>query len=265
MHKKAILLGREDTYRHVWDDYIKSRRIVLSRYGDGEFLIMQGKNKKIATHTKNPELTMLLNEAITYKGQLICMPMKLKLFGGVNSNENNNDNRVKAGRYIVKNSNHLFYGHDAWRRLDIYYDFNFITEFFIGKTLLVTGNYKECKNAFNANEIAIDVIEASKVNAFEDYHSLKKTLLKKCESYNNIIFALGPTSNVLMVDLIPACDSHMLDLGGLLGALVNPYSLDENLAKKWTGFSKKASKKMLRRISKRFFKKLKDKIDLYGE
>jgi hypothetical protein len=57
----------------------------------------------------------------------------------------------------------------------------------------------------------------------------------------------------------------MLDLGGLLGALVNPYSLDENLAKKWTGFSKKASKKMLRRISKRFFKKLKDKIDLYGE
>lgn len=265
MDRNIVLLGREDTYRHIWDNYLKSRRIVINRYGDGEFLIMQGMKRPVATHKPNIELTKLLQKSITYKGQLICIPMKMKLFGGIDSNENSEDSRVKTGRYIVNNSDHTFYGHDAWRRLDIYYGFNFITEFFIGKTLLVTGNHKECKSAFDANEVPIDVLEARKSNAFEDYNYLKETLLQKCKIYKNIIFALGPTSNVLMVDLLPACRSNMLDLGGLLGALVNPYSPGENLAKQWTGFSKRASKEMLRRISKVFFKKLTDKIDLYGE
>ncbi len=265
MKRKIVLLGREETYYYIWDDFLKSRRIIISRYGDGEFLIMQGRNRNIATHSPNQELTELLKKSLNQKKQLICIPMKLRLYGGLDSNENTSDIRVKSGRYFINNSNYNFYGHDAWRRLDISYDFNLLTEFFIGKTLLVTGNHKECKTAFNRNEIPIDVIEASKTNAFADYKYLKESLLKNCKLYNNIIFALGPTSNVLIADLNSTCKSHMLDIGGLLGALINPYSSDENIAKNWTGFSRKSSKEQLRRISKKFFKQLKNKIDLYKE
>ena len=157
MEKKITLLGQEDTYRYIWDNYLKSRRIVISRYGDGEFLIMQGRNRKIATHSPNQELTKLLSKTLNQKNQLICVPMKFKLFGGLNSDKNNNDIRVKSGRYFIKNSNYNFYGHNAWRKIDISHDFNLLTKFFIGKTLVVTGNYKECKIAFDRNEIQIDI------------------------------------------------------------------------------------------------------------
>ena len=265
MKRKIVLLDREETYNYIWNNFLKNKRIVISRYGDGEFLIMQGINRNIATHPPNQELTKLLKKSIKQRNQLICIPMKFKSFGGIESNENNKDVRVKAGRYIINNSNYNFYGHDAWRRLDISYDFNLLTEFFIGKTLMVTGNHKECKTAFDRNEIPIDVIEANKTNAFADYKYLKESLLKNCKLYDNIIFALGPTSNILISDLNSACKSHMIDIGGLLGSLINPYSPGENIAKKWTGFSRKSSKEQLRRISKKFFKQLKNKIELYKE
>lgn len=260
------LLGKTEIYSYLWDNYIKGKRTVISRFGDGEYLIMQRgarMKKKIATHVVTDRLTDLLRNSIKIKGQFLCMPMKLMLYGGIDSEEGNDDSRVRAGRYIIENSGHNIFGHDAWRRIDIEHKFHFLTEFFIGKTLVVTGNHVECKKAFEANNVDVDILTCPETNAFSQYDRIKDDLLKKCKEYDNIIFALGPTTNILIADLVGVCKANMLDIGGLIGVLANPYSENEMLVKKWTGFSRKSSIDIISRLSKTFFKSLKEKVELY--
>jgi hypothetical protein len=254
MHEKTRFLNGEETYHYLWTKHMMGRKIVVPRYGDGEFLIMRGRKKTIATHTPNEKLTELLNRSIKIKNQLICMPAPSK----------SGSLRSIAVDYFLANSDHNIYARGNWRLYDVQYNFNFLTEFFIGKTLVVTGNHIECKRAFDSNNISIDVLSGRKANAFLDYEQLKKNLIKKARNYKNIIFALGPTSNILIADLAGTCPSHLIDLGGFLGFLINAYSDNESLAKRWTGIPMRSSKEEMRRISKTFFKKLKDKIELYN-
>ena len=250
-------MNAQETYLYLWKQHLMARRIVVPRYGDGEYMIMCGKQNKIATHKVTKELTDLMNKAIKKKGQLICMPTSMaKKTGGVRSG---------AANYFLENSNHAVYGTGIWRLHDVQTDFNFLTEFFIGKTLIVTGNHAECKRAFESNGIDVDVLEARKTNAFLEYPKLKQTLISRCKKYDNIIFALGPTSNILIADLVGKSRTNLIDIGGFIGVIINPYSKDEKLIKKWTGIPRRSNKERIRRFSKIFFKKLKDKIELYSE
>lgn len=259
------IFGRSDIYNYIWDNYLKGKRIVISRYGDGEYLIIQrGERRKgkIATHVVTKRLSKLMKESLSVKGQFICMPLKFTLYGGIDSTEGDSDTRVRAGRYIIENSGHNIFGHDAWRRIDIQYNFNLLTEFFLGKTLVVTGHHVECKKAFEVNNLDIDVLECPSTNAFSEYDRIKDNLLQNCRDYKNIIFALGPTSNILIADLIKPCEANMLDIGGMIGVLMNPYSHDKKLVKRWTGFSRKSSPELITRLSKIFFNTLKQKREL---
>jgi len=262
MKDRVILSDMQSTYNYIWNRYMSSRRLILPRYGDGEYLIMKGHKKNIATHKVTEELTDLMNKAIKVKGQLICIPMSR-----VYNNETHpdvRDVRSIAADYFINVGEQPIYGHVQWRGVDVQHDFNLLAEFFIGKTLVVTGNHVECKKAFEMNNIDIDILVGRKTNAFLDYKALKSSLVSTAKKYDNIIFALGPTSNILIADMVVNCRSNLIDIGGFLGLLINPYSDDEKLVKNWTGIPRRASKEMIRRHSKKFFKKLNDKIKLYG-
>ena len=262
MKDRVILSDMQSTYNYIWNRYMSSRRLILPRYGDGEYLIMKGSKKIIASHTVTEELTNLMNKAIKVKRQLVCIPMK-----GVWDNKTHPDVeniRTKASDYFVNVGDQPIYGHVQWRMVDVHHNYNLLAEFFIGKTLVVTGNHVECKKAFELNNIDIDILAGGKTNAFSDYKALKESLTSTAKIYDNIIFALGPTSNILIADLVGICRSNLVDIGGFLGMLINPYSDDESLVKKWTGIPMRTSKEMIRRHSKTFFKKLNDKIKLYG-
>jgi len=255
MGKNVILMNVEKTYNYLWKQHMMARRIVISRYGDGEYLIMLGSKKDVATHKSSEKLTELMNRSIKRKGQLICMPTTSIESDGVRGN---------AANYFLENSDHSRFGTGIWRLYDVQHDFNLLTEFFIDKTLIVTGNHVECKRAFKSNSIDVDILEGRKINAFLDYEKLKKNLIRIARGYDNIIFALGPTSNILIADLVGVCKSNLIDIGGFIGPIINPYSKDENLVKKWTGIPRRSNKETMKRYSKRFFKKLQDKIELYS-
>lgn len=255
MDKKISLMDTQKTYFFLWKKYMMGRRIIIPRYGDGEFLIMKGRKSSIATHIVTKELTDSLNNSIKKRGQLICMPTSMAQKGrGL---------RSKAANYFLETSGHSRFGTGNWRILDNQFNFNFLTEFFIGKTLVVTGNYNECKKAFKANNVNIDVLQGRKTNAFIDYEKLKRHLIRNSKNYKNIIFCLGPTSNILIADLIGSCKSNLIDIGGIFGFIINPYSVNEDLIKRWTGIPKRSNKETSKRISRRFFKTLTDKIKIY--
>lgn len=258
MDRKVILMDAQKTYFFLWKQHMMGRRVVIPRYGDGEYFIMKGKKKNIATHIVNKDLTRLMNESIKKKGQLICMPTSM-----AKVDQSVKNTRSAAANYFLKISDHLRYGTGNWRVIDVHYNFNFLTEFFIGKTLIVTGNHIECKKAFKVNNISIDILEGKKTNAFVDYKILKRNLTVNAKKYDNIIFALGPTSNILIADLVGVCQSNLIDIGGFFGLIINPYSQNETLIKKWTGIPQRSNKETTRRLSKMFFKKLKDKIEIY--
>lgn len=243
------------TYNYLWKKHMMGRRIILPRYGDGEYLIMKGKKGVVATHKYSVRLTDLLNKSLKRKSQIICMPTTSVGYGGV---------RGSAADYFIENSGHTTFVTGIWRLHDVQYDFNFLTEFFVGRTLVVTGNHVECQKAFK-NNVGVDVLAGPRVNAFSEYDSLKEKLTSVAGQYESIIFALGPTANILIGDLIDCCRSHLIDIGSFLGIIINPYSTDESLIKKWTGIPKRTNKETARKYSKKFFKKLYDKIELYRE
>jgi hypothetical protein len=243
------------TYNFLWKKHMMGRRIILPRYGDGEYLIMKGRKGVIATHKHSDRLTDLLNKSLKRKSQIICMPTTSVGCGGV---------RGAAADYFIENSGHTTFVTGIWRLHDVQYDFNLLTEFFVEKTLVVTGNHDECQKAFENNN-NVDTLAAPRVNAFSEYDSLKEKLTSVSRQYESIVFALGPTANILIGDLIGCCRSHLIDIGSFLGIIINPYSKDENLIKKWTGIPKRSNKETARKYSKKFFKKLNDKIELYRE
>ena len=261
MGNKIRFMDMQETYNFIWHQHMMGRRLVLPRYGDGEFLIMKGRKKEVATNKPSKELTDLLNKSIKVKGQLICIPMR-----GMNNEENltGKNIRTTASKYFVDVSGNDIYGHVQWRMIDVQHSFNFLAEFFVGKTLIVTGNHSECKTAFEVNGVDVDILNGRKTNAFVDYKQLKENLIVNSKNYENIIFALGPVSNILIADIVGVCRSHLIDIGGFLGMLINPYSDDERLVKEWTGIPLRSSKEIIRKTSKTFFKKVKDKIKLYN-
>jgi hypothetical protein len=252
MGKNLGLMDVQKTYFYLWKQYMMGKRIVTSRYGDGEYLIMKGKKGTIAKHPVIPVLTSKLNEAIKKKGQLICMPTTM--FGKTGNV------RSVAAEYFVNSSGHSLFGAEIWRIIDVHYSFNLLTEFFIDKTLVVTGNHNECKKAFDSNNIDIDVLPGKKSNAFSEYDKLRAFLEKNASKYENIIFMIGPTANILIADSISFCKSNLIDVGGLFGLILNPYSENENLIKEWTGIPQRSNALRAKRISKIFFKTLKDKL-----
>jgi hypothetical protein len=262
--KSFKFMSKHGTYEYLKDQYKKGNRIVVSRYGDGEYLIMLGRKKKkgIAGQEVTKELTRLLNESIKKKKQLICTPNKIIITeDNLYLDEDNERLSNKIGRYIISNSEHSLYGQVQWRDVDLmHYNSEFLTEFFIGKTLVITGHKEVCEKAFYGKKVRLDVYGIPMKNAAGDYENIKSDLISVSKEYKNIVFAAGPIAKVLIADLVDKCKAHLIDIGSSIGVIINPYSITYQVVRYWPNTLRKKDLKIVKNYSDKFFKTLNKKI-----
>lgn len=253
-------MPKHPTYSYLKNCYIKGKRIVVSRYGDGEYYIILGQKKRVAKQNVSEELIKLLNYSVRTKGQLICLPAKKKItLTNLNESENIKFSDVLS-RYIISITDHNLYGQGQWRMVDLLRNnSNFITNFFLDKTLVVTGHKEATECAFRKIR-QVEVYETPVYNATSEYKTISKDLASICEGFKNIIFGCGPLSKILVADLISRCDSNLVDLGSIISIIVNPFSPDIPVVNRWSGFGKNGDPKKVEECSINFFETLRKKL-----
>jgi len=206
-------------------DYLKSKmyseRLAVSRYGDGEYLLM---NKIIGQKTEDKErMSPLLLKSIKVKGQLVCIPF-LKPH-----NIEHKDMWYKAQKFFVDTSQHELYGNAMWNVYDFLTDNSVLPFLFSKNTVLVTGYPDESKAAFKNLQPDLKVISTPLTNASEKYKQIKLKILdyNNQNKVDNIIFACGAISEILISDLISVCEANLVDLGSVMNAILNEYAINK--------------------------------------
>lgn len=220
----------------VWNsdktiDYILSNKCSVSRFGDGEMSLMEGRNLKFQNF--NSEIQNRLKEVKSTDNCLVCIP---DVFG-----KNLNKNMIISDEYkFWKYSNIIFGG--MWRK-----QFSKITP--LGDSLFTrfylrykdkskVGDYIiKLKKLWDKRNVIIvegytsqvgvgnDILDNAKSirrilcpnkNAFDYYESIYNSVIENYNDGDLIILALGPTATVLAYDLskkgIQALDMGHFDI-----------------------------------------------------
>ena len=253
--------------KYITYDYLKKlsnrkKRVVVSRYGDGEYDIIIGEKKKSARQIINKRLTKNFIKAVNTPGQLICLPAKTKITKKNLYKVKNVKFSDLMSRYIVGITKHELYGQGQWRMIDLIKNRSeLITEFFLGRTLIVTGHKEVSEYSFRKFK-NIHIYEVPLVDACSEYENVYKDLVKFCNKYTNIVFGCGPLSNLLIARLIKDCNCNLIDIGSIIGIIINPYSSDGSPVNKWSGVGKKTDKRLIKEYSMNFFNTLRKKFGM---
>lgn len=214
-------------------NYIKSEmcinRIIVSRYSDGEYLMMNEQQNK--THDSFNVLPELLKESIKIKNQLVCINY-LKPH-----NIERKDRWCNVQKYLIEISSQNLYGCCNWNIYDFQNENEVLPFLFSGQTLLVTGHIEESRLAFKDIQPNLGIYPMPKRNASDRYGEVRIELIKLCESnkFDSVLFSCGPIGKVLLTDLMDVCDSNLIDVGALLNAIINEYSQGNRaLIDQWT-------------------------------
>lgn len=214
------VMTRMETLDYLLDKESKKERMIITRYNDGEYLLMNGTARVIAK-TKSGEISELLKKSIKAKDQFICVNY-LKEHNIVKK-----DHWYQTQKYLIEESQNELYGCSNYNTYDFYTDSVLIPKHFSGRVLLVTGLEKESKEFFKDIQPLLHVYETPKQNAVEKYEEIKNSLISICKNYDNIVFSCGPLAKILVVDLIDKCECNLIDFGSVLNALLN-------LTNEWT-------------------------------
>jgi hypothetical protein len=259
MRSDFEFMPKHVTYCYLKNKYKKGHRIVVSRYGDGEYFIIKGEMGRFAKQDVDKNLIKLLNYSVRKKGQLICLPSKTK----INLDNLYKDNYKKfsdnMSRYIIRSTKHSIYGQGQWRMIDLIHNKSeFITNFFLEKTLIVCGHKESAMNAFKHMN-NIEIYGTPPMNATKEYEIISNDIKDICNNFRNIIFACGPLSKILIADLIDICNANLIDLGSIFGIIINPFSVSIPVVNMWSGLGKKEDKKILDKYSYEFFETINKK------
>lgn len=223
------IMDRVETLNYI-KDRMKTERMVVPRYNDGEYLTMNRKQHSTHTQRDFAVLPGLLKRAIKARGQLVCVNY-LKPH-----NIERRDVWYYTQKYLIDASNHDLYGCGNWILYDFQNDNEVFPLFFAGRTLLVTGHAEESLAAFEGVQPDVEVFATPKRDAASKYEEMKSELIELCKAnkFDNINFSCGPVGKVLAVDLIPVCECNMIDVGAFLNAVVNESSRGNTpLVKQW--------------------------------
>jgi len=220
------IIDGNETLHYLMSQVKNGKRIVYSRYGDGEYLLM---TKKRLAATEVFEVGDLLNKSVCKKGQFVCTVMFRKTYEELLEISSRWANTQK---YIMKIGNHELYGTGSFLRKDFLNKCELLPYFFKKDVLIVTGHAKKCEEIFKREHVDISVFEMPISRASSEYKEAKKHLVKKCQTYNNIIFCCGPIGKVLISDLIDECESNLIDLGSIINVILSGSSA--SLKNMWT-------------------------------
>jgi len=205
-----------------------NERIVFARYGDGEFFLM---NKKSKAATENFATGDLLNSSISRKGQFICTPVPYDIKDYEELKIIKKKTRwLQAQVYFIEKGQHEIYGSTGFI-VDDFRNGTFcvLPYFFNGRVLVVTRYAKEVLLQFKNK---VQVYEVPGFRASSVYKPLKEYLLKKSNSFDNIVFACGPIGKVLIADMADKCSSNLADFGSMINAIL--YNIDKSIIENWS-------------------------------
>ena len=217
------VLGTGESLKSIFD-----KKLSISRYGDGEFMIMNGRSIKFQKFDKKLQERL---EEILYKtdenGFKVCIP---------------NIYKFKETRKI-KYDEEIFWLEQIRKYPQIYlnkklqnstYLDSFISRFYIRyknskesgeyltqlrnlwenkKIIIVEGEYSRLgvNNNLFANASSIKRIICPSKDAFDYYDEILNTILKKAKN-ELILLALGPTATILAYDIYKN-GKHAIDIG----------------------------------------------------
>ena len=246
--KYEIVEESEQTYRpNILNNietikYLLNNGNSLSRFGDGEFNLIQGKDCVFQKH--NVELQKRLNEILgsDLKNHSVAIPFLM-----CHLRKGTKEQKRFTRAYYTKNNDWIFH---TIIKDKLYLDssitctfpnqeeFNLMREIWEKRDIaIICGDrvFKNIKYNVFDNAKSIEYINAPTVNAFDEYDSILDKA-KKIDKNKLICIILGPTATVLAYDLAKE-GYQALDLGHI----VKSYDLFMNSNK--TSFSQEVVSK----------------------
>jgi hypothetical protein len=212
------IMDRLQTQKYLINKLDNNERIVLSRYNDGEYLLMtdQINFDENSLMDRNDDIGKLLNVSIKHKNQLVCVNYLKE------HNIKNKDKWYEAQKYLTDTGGHDLYGCGNYFVQDFIEGSPLLKRFFEGKVLLVTAFYDECTKFFENSGLDIAIYQTSRKDAahYRDIMLENIKFLDKVYNYNNILISAGPISKVLVADLADTCNGNIIDLGSGLNAII---------------------------------------------
>jgi hypothetical protein len=223
------VLSRQETLEYLYDKFQNKERLLVSRYNDGEFLLMNGREsditRKIIGEGSYKVLETLLHNSIKDTRQFICINyLKPK-------NIENKDMWYNTQQYLIEQSNREIYGCGNWLIEDFCKENKLLPYLFSDETMVVSGIVKYFKPVIELYNKKLYYYETLNLNVEKDYISIREDLIKLSNQFKNIILACGPLSKVLLVDLIDKCNANLVDVGSIINAICGKESI---WAMSWT-------------------------------
>jgi len=217
------ILDRYETLAYILNLNKNGERIVFSRYGDGEYLLM---TKKKRCANEDFDVGELLKRSIKKRKQIICTVLVKKNYDELLAMKTLGKWGNTQKFMIEESGQYDVYGVGAFLRADYLKSCKLIPHFFKGRVLIVTGHHKEAAKVFKKENINVTVYPMRDKKASIDYEESKQKLIKLSKKYDNIVFSCGPIGKVLISDLIDVCDANLIDFGSMLNVVLVKYYKD---------------------------------------
>jgi hypothetical protein len=219
-----IVMDRIETLIYLEKKMLNNERLIVPRYNDGEYLLMNN-TEKIIANSKSGYLSELLRKSIKIKGQFICVNF-LK-----SHNIELKDKWYDTQNYLIKESNCDLYGCSNYNVYDFCNDSSLLIKQFHGKVLLVSGLSDKANLFFKKIKPDLEYYQTPMSEAVLKYNEIKNDLFENSQLYDTILFSCGPLAKVLIADLIDKCSCNLIDLGSILNAILN---LTDQWTMSWT-------------------------------
>lgn len=236
------ILSREKTHEYLSKRINNNKRIVVSRYSDGEAILLGDIEGR---HISDPSLNRkVIVETISYKKQFVCINELKEV------NYYTKDRWYETQMSLIKNSKHKLYGNCNWNIYDYINGSDLLSKLFKGKILFCSGYAEDVKKKLNCCDM--DIYSVEKQNASKDGMNHVKNIrqMVKENNYDNIILSCGPLSKILIPFLEPICKSNIIDFGALSLALIDK-------TETWTMSWAEAMKSELPKLNEIFIEKIK--------
>ena len=209
------VMDRVETLNYLSDKFERNEQIVVSRYNDGEYLLMNKMSGHVAQDADD-KTARLLNDAIKVKGQLVCINY-LKPH-----NMQKKDIWFRTQQYLTLIAQQDLYGCGNWILYDFCNENILFPKLFSGKVLVVAGLADEASDILKPIQSGIGFYKTPMKNAVESYDIIKNHLQDRWQNYETILFACGTVGKVLIADFIKAGHKrNMIDIGSMLNAVID--------------------------------------------
>lgn len=216
-------MTRAETCDWIQKKLKASERVCISRYADGEHLLMNG---KVRAGEDPLVVGPLLKRSIIRSGQLVCIN-ELKP-------HNTKDIWFRAHNYLKKAGHQDVYGGVNWNTYDYLRGSLILPRFFSKRTLIVGAHADALLNSLIEVNPEIESYPTASAKASHHYSTYLDELKDACKKFDNIVFICGPLSKVLVADLVDKCDANLVDMGAMANALLDGFDPHKKLTLEWT-------------------------------